>query len=129
MILSTPQQLNIRLIVFCAAAVFAIFNLLVPLDVFAQPSLPNILPDAIDADDNDPVSLGVQIVKYVVAFVLWVAVLWAAVLVITEAIKDIKAAKDGDTKWISAGKSIVGGIFLFLTVLAIALWVTNWFLS
>lgn len=129
MIISTQQPVNIRLMMYCAAVLFAIFSLWVPLDVFAQPSLPNILPDAIDADENDPVSLGVQIVKYIVAFVLWLAVLWVAVMVITEAIKDIKAAKDGDTKWISAGKSIVGGIFLFLTVLAIALWVTNWFLA
>ena len=128
MTISTQQPLNIRLMVYCAAVVFAIFNLSVPLDVFAQPSLPNILPDGVDADESNPVNLFVQIIQYIVGFVLWVGVLYAAAMVIIEAIKDIKAAKDGDTKWVSAGKSVAGGVFLFLIILAIALWITNQFL-
>lgn len=129
MTISTQHAVTLRLMIYCVITVIAIFNLVLPLDAIAQPRLPQVLPDGVDADDDDPVNLIVQIVQYAVGFVLWVGVLWTAVLVITEAIKDIKAAKDGDTKWIAAGKSIAGGIFLFLVVLAIALWITNQFLS
>jgi hypothetical protein len=61
--------------------------------------------------------------------VLWIAVAYLGVKVLLEALKDIRDAKDGDTKWISAGKSIAGGVMFFLVALAIAIWITNQFFS
>ena len=52
-----------------------------------------------------------------------------ALKIILEAMKDIKEAKDGDTKWVSAFKSIGGGVVFFIFVLALALWITGNFLG
>lgn len=129
MTISTQHAVNLRLMIYCVILAITMLGLFGPLDATAQPRLPQVLPDGVDADDDDPVNLLVQIVQYAVGFVLWVGVLWTAVKVITEAIGDIRDAKNGDTKWIAAGKSIASGIFLFLVVLALALWITNQFLS
>jgi len=117
-----------RIILFCLFAAIVIVVFFLSIGAEAQPPLPNVLPDGVDADDDDPVNMLVQIIKYIVAVVLWLGVLYAGLKVIWEAIGDIRDAKNGDTKWIAAGKSIASGIFLFLVVLAIALWLTNQFL-
>lgn len=91
--------------------------------------LPNVLPDGIDTSSSDPTSVLIAVVKFVISIVLWISVALLAAKTIIEAIKDIKEARDGDSKWVSAGKSIAGGIFFFLIILAMALWIQGAFLG
>ena len=110
--------------------VASLFWILAP-EVVAQNGfeLPDVLPDNVNTEEGDPVSVIVSVVKLVVALVLWIAVALLAAKTILEAVKDIRDARDGDTKWVSAGKSIVGGILFFVLILALALWIQNSFLS
>lgn len=119
-----------RRAVFIVSAVmlFLITAALTP-DVLADTRLPEVLPDSVDTSSSDPASIMVSVVKFVIGLVLWVAIAVLALKTIIEAIKDIKEARDGDSKWVSAGKSIAGGIFFFVLALAIALWIQGTFLS
>ncbi|MGM8229145.1 hypothetical protein ACSV5M_21390 [Cellvibrio sp. ARAG 10.3] len=117
-----------RFAMCCLFAMGMIVSLAFPINADAQPPLPNVLPEGVDPNESDPVNLFVMIGQYFVGFLLWIGVLYLAVKVIWEAIGDVRDAKNGDTKWIAAGKSIAGGIFFFLLVLALALWITNQFL-
>jgi|GEM_PF-7075948 len=110
------------------ALLLMVFLMLIAPEALSQ-RLPNVLPDGVSTTGNDPAEIIVSVFKVVVSLVLWLAVLGLAVKTIIEAIKDIKEAKDGDSKWISAGKSIAGGVFFFLVVLALALWIQGAFLS
>lgn len=106
------------------------FALLLPSLSFADaPSLPGLEMDGVDTDSGNPLDVLLNIFKYVAAVVIWIAVAYLGVKVLLEALKDIRDAKDGDTKWISAGKSIAGGVMFFLVALAIAIWITNQFFS
>ena len=106
------------------------FALLLPSLSFADaPSLPGLEMDGVDTDSGNPLDVLLNIFKYVSAVVIWIAVAYLGVKVLLEALKDIRDAKDGDTKWISAGKSIAGGVMFFLVALAIAIWITNQFFS
>jgi len=108
----------------------ALFSWALAPDALAQSfDLPNVLPDAVNADSSDPVEVIVQVVTLVVRLILWIAVALLALKTILEAVKDIREARDGDTKWVSAGKSIVGGILFFVLILALALWIQGQFLS
>lgn len=107
-----------------------VFALLLPSLSFADaPSLPGLEMDGVDTDSGNPLDVLLNIFKYVAAVVIWIAVAYLGVKVLLEALKDIRDAKDGDTKWISAGKSIAGGVMFFLVALAIAIWITNQFFS
>lgn len=122
-----PQTLLLRWLPLCA------FLLLVTL-VFVAPDavsqrLPDVLPDGVETESTDPTSVLVGVFKFVISLVLWLSVLGLAAKTIIEAIKDVKEARDGDSKWISAGKSIAGGVFFFLIILALALWIQGAFLS
>ncbi len=106
------------------------FTLLLPSLSFADaPSLPGLEMDGVDTDSGNPLDVLLNIFKYVAAVVIWIAVAYLGVKVLLEALKDIRDAKDGDTKWVSAGKSIAGGVMFFLVALAIAIWITNQFFS
>lgn len=126
---SNKHAVDLRIIMCCAIVAITFLTMFLSLDAEAQPRLPDVLPDGVDANENDPANLLIQIVKFIVGVVLWVGVLWLGVRVIWEAIGDVRDAKNGDTKWIAAGKSIAGGVFMFLAVLAVALWLTNQFLT
>lgn len=122
-----PQTLLLRWLPLCA------FLLLVTLVLFAPDAvsqrLPDVLPDGVETESTDPAAVIVAVFKFVIAVVLWLCVLALAAKTIIEAIKDVKEARDGDSKWVSAGKSIAGGVFFFLIILALALWIQGAFLS
>ncbi|UTF61263.1 MULTISPECIES: hypothetical protein [Gilvimarinus] len=110
--------------------VMVAFTLLLPSLSFADaPSLPGLEMDGVNTDSGNPLDVLLNIFKYVAAVVIWIAVAYLGVKVLLEALKDIRDAKDGDTKWVSAGKSIAGGVMFFLVALAIAIWITNQFFS
>lgn len=85
--------------------------------------------DGVETDSGNPLDILLNIFKYVAAVILWIAVAYLGVKVLLEALKDIRDAKDGDTKWISAGKSIAGGVMFFLVALSIAIWISSQFFS
>ncbi|WP_049722450.1 hypothetical protein [Gilvimarinus polysaccharolyticus] len=95
----------------------------------AQPQLPGLEMDGVETDSGNPLDILLNIFKYVAAVILWIAVAYLGVKVLLEALKDIRDAKDGDTKWISAGKSIASGVMFFLVALAIAIWISSQFFS
>jgi hypothetical protein len=103
--------------------------LLWPAIASAQPELPGLEMDGVDTDGGNPLDILLSIFKYVAAVILWIAVAYLGVKVLLEALKDIRDAKDGDTKWISAGKSIAGGVMFFLVALSIAIWISSQFFS
>lgn len=121
-------MLNLRLSTTVRLALVALMAMLFSSGVLAQvPELPDLTIG--DADTSgDPLEVFINVVRVVVAAVLWGGVLFLGVKTIMESIKDIQAAKDGDTKWVSAGKSMAGGIFFFVMALAIAIWIQTAFL-
>lgn len=123
--LKSYQSLN-----WARLGIIVVCTLLLPSLSFADaPSLPGLEMDGVNTDSSNPLDVLLNIFKYVAAVVLWIAVAYLGVKVLLEALKDIRDAKDGDTKWISAGKSIAGGVMFFLVALAIAIWITNQFFS
>lgn len=119
---------KVRSILFfgCLLVVIA---LLWPTIASAQPQLPGLEMDGVETDSGNPLDILLNIFKYVAAVILWIAVAYLGVKVLLEALKDIRDAKDGDTKWISAGKSIAGGVMFFLVALSIAIWISSQFFS
>ena len=108
---------------------FVIFGLWAVDGLAQTPQLPDLNIDGVDTGESDPMALLISIAKVIFRVILWIGVLFLGVKVLIESFKDIRDAKDGDTKWIAAGKSIASGVFFFIVALALALWIQGALLS
>ena len=98
------------------------------LHAFAAPdvSLPTMDVAGIDTANDDPITMVWKYAKYIIKFLLWVGVVWAAASTVFASIKSVnKARKDEESKWGDVVKDIVGHLAVTILVFVLAIWANS----